>query len=89
MVTKRIDRAMSNLFAAENNLQYIKALQALVRNLDLLFRLLNSDEELRSQYQDVYEHWFLCNQEYDFGVFDRYSRILLSMDDYNYGNKPF
>ena len=77
-IDKLIDhiRDLENrLGEVDNNLRYIKVVQAL--------KLRNS-QELQREYQATYHRYFYTGCGFSF-----YDRICNSILDYKYGNKPF
>lgn len=87
-IDKLIDhiRDLENrLGEVDNNLRYIKVVQALKHSLDKLDNMLRNDQELQREYQATYHRYF-----YTGGCgFSFYDRVCNSILDYKYGNKPF
>lgn len=81
-VVKHITEMQNKLNRSENNLQYIKRLQALKYWLHRFDALL--DNRLTGEYATVYESYFCTCCGFSF-----YDRICNSILDYKYGNKPF
>ena len=69
---------------ADNNLRYIKVVQALKKSLDNLYALLLIDTALQRKYQSTYMVYF-----YNGGGFSRYDRVCNSILEYKNGNRPF
>ena len=72
------------LFQVENNLQYIKATQALKRSLDKLYDLLKNDQNLQQQYQSTYLCYFYTGCGHSL-----YDRVCNSIIEYKNGRRPF
>ena len=72
------------LFQVENNLQYIKATQALKRSLDKLYDLLKNDQNLQRQYQSTYLCYFYTGCGHSL-----YDRVCNSLIEYRNGRRPF
>lgn len=79
---ERIVTLQERLCHCENNLQYIKRLQALKYWLLIFDGLL--DNKLKGEYAAVYESYFCTCCGFSF-----YDRVCNSILDYKYGNKPF
>ena len=67
----------------DNNLRYIKVVQALKKAMDNLYILL-LDTAMQRKYQSTYMVYF-----YNGGGFSRYDRICNSLIEYKNGNRPF
>ena len=67
----------------DNNLRYIKVVQALKKSMDNLYILL-LDTAMQRKYQSTYMVYF-----YNGGGFSRYDRICNSLIKYKNGNRPF
>ena len=67
----------------DNNLRYIKVVQALRKAMDNLYILL-LDTAMQRKYQSSYMVYF-----YNGGGFSRYDRICNSLIKYKNGNRPF
>jgi hypothetical protein len=67
----------------DNNLRYIKVVQALKKAMDNLYILL-LDTAMQRKYQSTYMVYF-----YNGGGFSRYDRICNSLIKYKNGNRPF
>lgn len=85
----KIDNAVNHITAlqeklcqCENNLQYIKRLQALKYWLIKFDELL--ENKLQKEYAAIYESYFCSGCGFSF-----YDRVYNSIIDYNYGNRPF
>lgn len=90
-MNKKIDKLIEHiedlearLCQADNNLRYIKALQALKRSLEKFDDILKSDTALQREYSANYLSYFYTGCGFSF-----YNRICNSILDYKYGNKPF
>lgn len=89
MENKEIDNAVNhittlqeNLCQCENNLQYIKRLQALKYWIIKFDELL--ENKLQKEYAAIYESYFCSGCGFSF-----YGRVCNSILEYNYGNRPF
>lgn len=87
---KQIDNVVAHirdlerrLSEADNNLRYIKVVQALKRSLDKLYSLLLRDTALQREYQSTYIIYFYG------GSLSFYNKVCNSLLDYKYGNRPF
>ena len=69
---------------ADNNLRYIKVVQALKKSLDNLYALLLLDTAMQRKYQSTYITYF-----YNGGGFSRYDRVCNSLLEYKNGNRSF
>ena len=67
----------------DNNLRYIKVVQALKKAMDNLYILL-LDTAMQRKYQSTYMIYF-----YNGGGFSRYDRVCNSILEYKNGNRPF
>ena len=67
----------------DNNLRYIKVVQALKKAMDNLYILL-LDTAMQRKYQSTYMVYF-----YNGGGFSRYDRVCNSLIEYQNGNRPF
>ena len=88
---KQIERTISHirdlerrLNDADNNLRYIKVVQALKKSMDNLYALLLVDTALQREYQSTYMVYF-----YNGDGFSHYDRVCNSILEYKNGNKPF
>ena len=88
---KQIDRLINHirdlenrLGEVDNNLRYIKVVQALKHSLDKLDNMLRNNQELQRTYQAIYLSYFYTGCGFSF-----YDRVCNSILDYKYGNKPF
>ena len=64
----------------DNNLRYIKVVQALKKAMDNLYALLLLDTAMQRKYQSTF---------YNGGGFSRYDRVCNSLIEYKNGNRPF
>ena len=88
---KQIERTISHirdlerrLNEVDNNLRYIKVVQALKKSMDNLYALLLLDTALQREYQSTYMVYF-----YNDCGFSRYDRVCNSILEYKKGNRPF
>ena len=88
---KQIDNVVTHirdlerrLGEVDNNLRYIKVVQALKHSLDKLYSLLLRDTAMQRKYQSTYMVYF-----YNGGGFSRYDRVCNSLIEYKNGNRPF
>lgn len=72
------------LFQVENNLQYIKAIQALKKSLDKFYNLLKNDQDLQRQYASTYLCYFYTGCGHSL-----YDRVCNSIIEYKNGKRPF
>ena len=68
----------------DNNLRYIKVIQALKNSLDNLYTQFLKDTTIQREYQSTYIIYF-----YNGGGFSRYDRVYNSLLEYRNGNRPF
>ena len=68
----------------DNNLRYIKVIQALKYWLDKFDNSLSEEERLKGEFATVYESYFYSGCGFSF-----YERVCNSILDYKYGNRPF
>ena len=87
---KKIDKTIAHIRELErrlgevdNNLRYIKVVQALRKAMDNLYILL-LDTAMQRKYQSTYMVYF-----YNDGGFSRYDRVCNSLIEYKNGNRPF
>ena len=87
---KQIEKTISHIKDLEkrlgevnNNLRYIKVVQALKKSMDNLYILL-LDTAMQRKYQSTYMVYF-----YNGGGFSRYDRVCNSLIEYKNGNRPF
>jgi hypothetical protein len=90
-MSKQVDKTVEHirelqhrLSCVENNLQYIKVMQALKKSLDKFYDLLKNDPQLQREYEASYLSFF-----YTGCGFSLYDRVCNSILDYRYGNRPF
>ena len=81
-IIDRISYMQERLCYAENNLQYIKRLQALKYWLET-FDAFIIDRE-KGEYSAIYQSYFMHGCGFSF-----YDRVCNSILDYKYGNRPF
>ena len=89
---KQIEKTISHikdlerkLDEVDNNLRYIKLVQALKKSMDNLYALLLLDTAMQRKYQSTYMVYF-----YNGGGFSRYDRVCNSpLIEYKNGNRPF
>ena len=88
---KQIDKLINHirdlenrLGEVDNNLRYIKVVQALKHSLDKLDNMLRNNQELQCKYQAIYLSYFYTGCGFSF-----YDRVCNSILDYKYGNRPF
>ena len=88
---KKIDKVVAHikdlerrLGEVDNNLRYIKVVQALKKSMDNLYALLLRDTALQGEYQSTYIAYF-----YNGGGFSFYDKVCNSILDYKNGNRPF
>ena len=74
----------SRLGEVDNNLRYIKVVQALKHSLDKLDNMLRNNQELQCKYQAIYLSYFYTGCGFSF-----YDKVCNSILDYKYGNRPF
>ena len=91
IMDKQIDKLIDHirdlenrLGEVDNNLRYIKVVQALKHSLDKLDDMLRNNPELQREYQATYHSYFYTGCGFSF-----YDRICNSILDYKYGNRPF
>ena len=87
---KQIEKTISHikdlekrLGEVDNNLRYIKVVQALKKSLDKLYSLLLRDTALQREYQSTYINYFYG------GSLSFYNKVCNPLLDYKYGNRPF
>lgn len=68
----------------DNNLRYIKVVQALKKSMDNLYALLLLDSAMQRKYQSTYMVYF-----YNGGGFSRYDRVCNSLIEYKNSIRPF
>ena len=85
---KKIDKTIAHIRELErrlgevdNNLRYIKVVQALKKSMDNLYALLLLDTAMQRKYQSTYMVYF-----YNGGGFSRYDRVCNSLIEYKNGN---
>lgn len=88
---KQIDRLIEHIRELEarlgevdNNLRYIKAVQALKHSLEKLDNMLKDNTALQREYQAIYLSYFYTGCGFSF-----YDRVCNSILDYKCGNRPF
>ena len=83
-VINQIEGAMWSFGNAENNWQYIRSLNRLRAYLEKFDSLLSPDDRLNGEFSAQYEAYFYSGVGFCF-----YSRVLNSIQEYEYGNRPF
>ncbi|MFR2415678.1 MAG: hypothetical protein ACLS8U_00755 [Bacteroides thetaiotaomicron] len=78
LIVGKIEHLKETICHCENNLQYIKRLQA------LKYWLLKLDALLDSFNDEIYQKYFYSGKGHSF-----FDIVCLSITDYQYGNKPF
>ena len=68
----------------DNNLRYIKVIQALKYWLEKFADLLSNNQALQEEYQATYLSYFYTGCGFSF-----YDRVCNSILEYKYGNRPF
>ena len=90
-MNKQIDKLIEHIRELEtrlgevdNNLRYIKVVQALKYSLDKLDNILKDNTTLQREYQAIYLSYFrrCCG-------FSFYDKVCNSILEYQYGNRPF
>ena len=91
MDKKKIDNAVNHIATlqeglcnCENNLQYIKRLQALKYWLHKFDSFLDRTSRQQGEYATVYESYFCSGCGFSF-----YERVCNSITIYEYGDRPF
>ena len=91
IMDKQIDKLIDHIRDLENrlgevnnNLRYIKVVQALKHSLDKLDDMLRNNIKLQRKCQATYHRYFYTGCGFSF-----YDRICNSILDYKYGNRPF
>lgn len=90
-MSKQIDKLIEHikdlenrLGEVDNNLRYIKVVQALKYSLEKLDNILKDNTTLQKEYQAVYLSYFYTGCGFSF-----YDRVYNSILEYQYGNRPF
>lgn len=90
-MNKQIDRLIEDIKELEtrlgevdNNLKYIKVIQALKHSLDKLDDMLKDNTTLQKEYQAIYLSYFHTGCGFSF-----YDKVRNSILEYQYGNRPF
>lgn len=83
-VINQIEGAILSLNNAENNWQYIRSLNRIKVYLERFDSLLTPDDRLNGDFAAQYEAYFYSGAGFSF-----YSRVLNSIQEYEYGSKPF
>jgi len=81
---KHIVDLQYRLCSVENNLQYIKVVQALKRSLDKFYDLVKNDQQLQRQYGTAYLCYFYTGCGHSL-----YDRVCNSLIEYMNGKRPF
>ena len=74
----------ARLGEVDNNLRYIKVVQALKHSLEKLDNMLKDNTTLQREYQAIYLSYFHTGCGFSF-----YDRVCNSILEYQYGNRPF
>ena len=83
-IIQHIKDLENRLGYVDNNLRYIKVIQALKYWLDKFDNQLSEEERLKDEYAAIYESYFYSGCGFSF-----YDRVCNSILDYKYGNRPF
>lgn len=83
-VIEHITSLQESICRCENNLQYIKRLQALMYWLDKFDSYLDNDNRQKGQFAAIYESYFYTGCGFSF-----YDRVCNSITAYQYGERPF
>ena len=83
-VIKHIKDLENRLGYVDNNLRYIKVIQALKYWLEKFAELLSNIQALQREYQASYLSYFYTGCGFSF-----YDRVCNSILEYKYGNRPF
>ena len=78
---RELERRLSEV---DNNLRYIKVVQALKKSLDNLYTQFLKDTTIQREYQSTYITYF-----YNGGGFSLYDKVYNSLMEYKNGNRPF
>ena len=81
---KHIKDLENRLGYVDNNLRYIKVIQALKYWLEKFADLLSNNQALQREYQATYLSYFYTGCGFSF-----YDRVCNSILEYKYGNRPF
>lgn len=84
LIIRQIELSECKLSDSDNNLKYIKALKSLNYWLTMFSQEADKIDILKSDYGYKYESYFCTGCGFSF-----YERVLNSILDYQYGNKPF
>lgn len=79
-----ITTLQERLCCAENNIQYIKRLQALIYWLHKFDSFLDRNSRQKGEFAPIYESYFCSGCGFSF-----YQRVCNSILEYKYGNRPF
>lgn len=79
-----ITTLQERLCCAENNIQYIKRLQALIYWLHKFDSFLDRNSRQKGEFATIYESYFCSGCGFSF-----YERVCNSILEYKYGNRPF
>lgn len=79
-----ITTLQERLCCAENNIQYIKRLQALIYWLHKFDSFLDRNSRQKGEFAAIYESYFCSGCGFSF-----YQRVCNSILEYKYGNRPF
>ena len=83
-VIQHIKDLENRLGYVDNNLRYIKVIQALKYWLDKFDNQLSKEERIKGEFAAIYESYFCSG-----GGFSFYDRVCNSILEYKYGNRPF
>ena len=83
-VIQHIKDLENRLGYVDNNLRYIKVIQALKYWLDKFDNQLSEEERIKGEFAAIYGSYFCSG-----GGFSFYDRVCNSILEYKYGNRPF
>ena len=83
-VIQHIKDLENRLGYVDNNLRYIKVIQALKYWLDKFDNQLSKEERIKGEFAAIYESYFCSG-----GGFSFYDMVCNSILEYKYGNRPF
>lgn len=79
---RHIEELEAKLVEADNNLRYISVLRALKRQLEKLSDLLSEEAIMKAYSYEYLKYFSGCGWSF-------YERVLNSILDYQYGNRPY